>query len=291
MLLNDLGPQIHVTETLRKVDGRWALVSKHNPKKVLQYYHGDGHPSEEWVKKVERRVHSFSESIIVEGGNVFKDSKTKEPLTGRINQADVPRTIDWLETITHIPHLENALGTTGKKPTSGDLDIGIEPGSITKEELIGRLTTWCNQTGVDPAMYIKKSGISVHFLTAINGHPDHGFVQTDFMFVPSLNFAKWAMTADPTSEYKDANKHVVLSSIAKAQGYKWSPTTGLLDRATNKLITDNPNQVAELLLGPQNTAGNIAGVEKIVAALDRNPNKDALLADARATLGKDGIEI
>jgi 5'(3')-deoxyribonucleotidase len=50
-------------ETLKKVKGKWALVSRRNPKKVLQYYKGSGHPSKEWVSKVERRVHSF-ESIM-----------------------------------------------------------------------------------------------------------------------------------------------------------------------------------------------------------------------------------
>ena len=49
-------------ETLKKVKGKWALVSRHKPEKVLQYYHGSGHPSKEWVSKVERRIHSFSES-------------------------------------------------------------------------------------------------------------------------------------------------------------------------------------------------------------------------------------
>jgi hypothetical protein len=47
-------------EYLKKVHGKWALVSKNNPKKVLQYYRGgDEKPSDEWVNKVERRVHSF----------------------------------------------------------------------------------------------------------------------------------------------------------------------------------------------------------------------------------------
>ena len=47
-------------EYLKKVHGKWALVSKSNPKKVLQYYRGgDEKPSDEWVNKVERRVHSF----------------------------------------------------------------------------------------------------------------------------------------------------------------------------------------------------------------------------------------
>lgn len=47
---------------LRKVHGRWALVSKSDPSKVLQYYRGphDQKPSDEWVSKVERRVHGAS---------------------------------------------------------------------------------------------------------------------------------------------------------------------------------------------------------------------------------------
>ena len=50
-----------VNETLKRVRGKWALVSK-STGRPLQYYHGSGHPSKEWVSKVERRVHSFSES-------------------------------------------------------------------------------------------------------------------------------------------------------------------------------------------------------------------------------------
>ena len=53
-----------IDETLKKVNGKWALVSKSNPKKVLQYYKGPKgkKPSKNWVNKAERRVHSFAES-------------------------------------------------------------------------------------------------------------------------------------------------------------------------------------------------------------------------------------
>jgi len=46
-------------EVLKKVDGRWALVSRKDPSKVLQYYDGEGKPSDEWVNKVEKRVQMF----------------------------------------------------------------------------------------------------------------------------------------------------------------------------------------------------------------------------------------
>ena len=54
-----------VLEKLKKVKGKWALVSKTNPDKVLQYYRGpaDKKPSAEWQHKVERRVHAFEDKM------------------------------------------------------------------------------------------------------------------------------------------------------------------------------------------------------------------------------------
>jgi hypothetical protein len=56
---------MRIDEVLRKVNGKWALVSRKDPTKVLQYYHGphDQKPSAAWVSKVERRVHSFHETL------------------------------------------------------------------------------------------------------------------------------------------------------------------------------------------------------------------------------------
>jgi hypothetical protein len=55
-----------VDEVLKSVNGKWALVSKKDPSKVLQYYKGSGKPSAAWVSKVERRIHAFSEEYIEE---------------------------------------------------------------------------------------------------------------------------------------------------------------------------------------------------------------------------------
>ena len=43
---------------LKKVDGKWAIVSKSSDK-VLAYYKGEGKPDEEWVKKQERRIQFY----------------------------------------------------------------------------------------------------------------------------------------------------------------------------------------------------------------------------------------
>jgi hypothetical protein len=227
--------------------------------------------------------------IVKEGGNVFKD-KDGEILTQRINQADVEPTVRWLETITNYEHLPHMLGTTGKKPTSGDLDIGMPP-VATKDELVAKLSAWCGKHNVDPKSAIRKSGVSVHFRTPIGGSPDRGHVQTDFMFLPNLEFAKFAMAADPQSNFKDANKHVVMSAVAKHKGFKWSPTTGLINRETNQVISTDPDEIARTLLGDGATRGDITSVEKILSRLDGNPDADAILADARETLARDGITI
>lgn len=47
-------------ETLKQVNGRWALVSKSSGR-VLAYYKGEGKPSDEWVAKQERRIQYFKD--------------------------------------------------------------------------------------------------------------------------------------------------------------------------------------------------------------------------------------
>ena len=71
---------------------------------------------------------------IFEGGNVFKDADG-HALTQRINQADVKPTLAWLEELVPgLDLLNNTLGSTGIKDTSGDLDIAVD----TKTPTIAR---------------------------------------------------------------------------------------------------------------------------------------------------------
>lgn len=67
---------VALSETVKKVKGRWALVSKSDPNKVLQYYHGSEYPSKEWIKNVERRVHSFEDAAGV--GIITKQNTTTD---------------------------------------------------------------------------------------------------------------------------------------------------------------------------------------------------------------------
>ena len=224
-----------------------------------------------------------------EGGNVFKNANG-QPVTQRINQTDVKPTLAWLEEM--LPDLDlqnNMLGSTGLKPTSGDIDLNVDAGQLSKEQLVARLSQWAQSHGFRPQDYVRKSGNAVHFLTPITGRPDQGYVQTDFMFSNNPAWSSFFMRSGANSAYKGVDRAVLLSSIAKVLGYKINTTDGVIDRNTNKVVTADPAEVARLLLTRSATAEDLSTVETIVAALARDPKRDAKLADARAHFEKNNI--
>jgi hypothetical protein len=223
-----------------------------------------------------------------EGGNIFKDADGRA-LTQRINQTDVKPTIAWLEQLTGLPLQDNTLGSTGRKPTSGDLDLAVDANQTTKEQLVAHLSKWAQSHGLNPEEYIRKSGISVHLKTPINGRPQNGYVQTDFMFMKDVPFSRFMLTAPADSNYKGQDRNVLINSIAKSMGYKLNQNAGLQDRATNTIISNDPEKIAKLLLNKSATADDLHSVETIIAALEKDPKKDAKLADAREHFARAGV--
>jgi len=218
---------------------------------------------------------------INEGGNVFKDERGT-PLTQRINLADVKPTVKYLESLTGLPLLDNMLGSTGKKPTSGDLDLAVDASKHTKEELYNKLIS----QGVNTTD-VAKSGDSVHYKCPINGDPMNGYVQVDFMF-GDPKWQQFALNASPDSVFKGVHRAILLASIAKARGMKWSYKFGLVSRETNKVISNNPDEIARMLIG--GTRKDLASVETIIAQAKKNNDYEALVADARETFAKDGLQ-
>jgi len=227
---------------------------------------------------------------LLEGGNVFKDADGR-PLTGRINQSDVAATVQWLETLTGLEFpRERWLGSTGRKPTSGDMDMAVDASEISKEQLAARLTQWAVSHGQDPKAWVKKAG-EVHLRTPINGNPQNGYVQTDFMFFPNLDWGQFYYGGSEDSAYKGMNRNVLMSSIAKQLGLKVG-ANGMFSRATNQLVDGgmDPDYVAKTLLGRTATRENLKNVESIYAALARDRDRDAKLKDFREYLAKEGLQ-
>jgi hypothetical protein len=225
-----------------------------------------------------------------EGGNVFKD-KQGQPLTQRINQADVPATIKYIENILGIDFPpERWLGSTGRKPTSGDLDLGVDLNEISKDQLATALQQIVTSQGLDPREWVVKKG-EVHFRTPIAGDPNNGHVQTDFMFFPNLDWGTFYYGGAEGSAFKGMNRNVLMSSMAKALGFKVG-ANGMFSRSTEELVPGglDPNHVARVLLGPAFTKENLKNVESIYAALSNDPNKDAKLKDFRDYLTREGLK-
>ena len=227
---------------------------------------------------------------ILEGGNVFKNLDG-QALTQRINQTDVKPTLAWLEEM--LPGLDlqnNTLGSTGIKDTSGDLDIAVDANRVSKEQLEHRLKSWAVANGFKPEDYVRKSGSAVHFKTPIDGRPDRGYVQTDFMFMKDVPWSKFVLGAMPAdSKYKGRERNVLMNSIAKSMGYKLNQNSGIADRTTNDLITNNPDEVAKLLLNRTATRQDLASVETILQALSTDPKRDAKLADFKQHMEREGL--
>lgn len=246
---------------------------------------------------------------LTEGGNVFKNLD-KSPLTQRIQKQDVMPTVKWLEKIVGVDLTKEKdgwgypvkwLGSTGRKADSGDLDLAVNLSEISKDELSKKLYDWCLKNGV-PANeilnrkgfsggWIERTGISVHFKAPIAGNPSNGFVQTDFMFLENPKWSSWYMSNDPNSNFKGMIKNILINSIAKGSGYKVNQNSGLHNRATGELVTDDPEKTAKLILNSKANASNLSSVESILTALKNDPNREAKLKDFREYMARDGIDI
>jgi hypothetical protein len=221
--------------------------------------------------------------ILAEGGNVFKNQDGSEA-TQRIARDNVVPTVQWLEQLTGLNLVDNMLGTTGKKESSGDLDLAVDVTKVSKDVLIQQLLA----KGINKAD-IRKTGDSVHLKTPILGDANNGYVQTDFMF-GNPDWQRWSLRgAGEGSPYKGVHRQVLMASIAKAQGMKWSYKNGLVDRETNEIISQNPTEIAQKLIG--GTPADLESVETIIAKIKPRADYEQLVADAKETFARDNLSL
>jgi len=244
-------------------------------------------------------------TILKEGGNVFKTADGA--LTQRIPTKSVHPTIQFIEKITGLTFdEEDWLGTTGKKNdpdgafeknSSGDLDLNTDANKVSKEQLIAKLTAWLKSKGVaeEDIMnqgrkktdgWIHNAGDQVHFRTPIQG--SKGYVQTDFMFTNNPNFQRGAKRGG-TEQYGGTDRAILLSSIARGRGLKFSPKFGLVDpEQGDKVIADTWDKIAPLLLGKGATEKDTYTVESMLAVLKKDPKYNELIAPWKETMEKAG---
>jgi hypothetical protein len=114
-------------------------------------------------------------------------------------------------------------------------------------------------------------------------------VQTDFTFLAKPKWSQFVLSGGLGSQYNGRERNVMMNSIAKIMGYKLNQNDGIADRATNKLITDDPDKTAKLLLNPRATRADLRNVESILKALEKDPKREAKLADFKQHMEREGL--
>lgn len=249
--------------------------------------------------------------ILKEGGNIFRQVP-KDPdtaITQRIATDDIQPTVDWMnKTFGFKFGPEEMLGTTGKKRhedgtfeknSSGDIDLNTDTNELPKEEIISKLTNWCQKRGIPDLEILNKgrtftagwvaiAGDQIHFRTPIKGDPKNGFVQTDFMLTTNPNLQRGAKRGG-TEKFTGADRAVMLSSLARGRGLKFSPKFGVVDpNKGDEVVADQWDKIAVILLGKGATEQDTHTVEQMLAKIKNDPNYEELIAGIKTSFEKQG---
>lgn len=218
------------------------------------------------------------QSLVKEGGNVV-------PGAVELQKADFPTVIANLK--KYLPQGINLypIGSAGHKAISSDIDALIDAEELmtafpAKELKLSRkaLEDHFKQQG----LFAARTGVSVHVGIPI-GATDK-LVQVDLMAVENAAAAQPLHTHDYSdSSMKGGTLHAMwadlanLSSLPEHPSLMMSPYKGLVDRTTKQLITNNKDQIAKIIIGPTATAADMGNPKRVLAALEKYPDKHATI--------------
>lgn len=216
-------------------------------------------------------------TILKEGGNIFQG-------TSEFDHKLIP---DMMKQINSVMKLTGAKALpigSGATPTpgkiSGDLDMIADAGTLKKHFKIDpadknanknvkiELEKLFQQAGFET----RKSGQIVHVKTNVGDTAQ----QVDIMVVDDGATAQKFHVHDipKGSPYKGVHKQMAIAALAKNKtttehpdGFKWSPYKGLVDRTSNELVSNNLDEIAKIIIGPNARARDLGSVESIVAAM------------------------
>jgi hypothetical protein len=85
---------------------------------------------------------------------------------------------------------------------------------------------------------------------------------------------------------------VLLSSLARGRGYKFSPTKGVVDPNNGDAVVANDwDEIAEILLGKGAREADTHTVEQMLAKLKGDPNYEQLIGPWKENMIKAGKEV
>lgn len=218
-------------------------------------------------------------ALLKEGGNIFQGTR-------RIKKEEIFATLEKLQDVFKIPFVDNRLGSTGKAPDSGDIDVVVDSNLISKEEFKNRAVEIFKDKSS-----VKLTGISVHIKTPIwnpAGVRTEDYAQLDVMFTEHPDYLKFLYASNETLPLKGKDRNILLSAVAKEKGFKITPN-GFINRETNNLITLDPDNIAYLLFGPSSSVKDLESIhsilKKLISLYGEEKTKQ-IIASAEQTIGK-----
>lgn len=211
--------------------------------------------------------------IITEGGAAIPNSQPVTPENFEIIMRNLKKAL---------PNLDfYPIGSAGQKPLSSDVDVLVDQDQVLNQsgaDSVKDAKQWLEQQLLDQDLVTRKSGVSVHV-----GIPwsatKHS--QVDIMLVPNAaNIAplhQHDYSEDPTM--KGGAVFPMIADLAKLANpdYKYAPWRGLVSRSTDKVISQDKDQIAQLVLDdPTATAKSISSPQAILRAVAERPKQRQL---------------
>lgn len=175
----------------------------------------------------------YQNNIIKQGGNAFNYVK---PIKLQHIKNTIQNFIDKIITPTlHISKYSKelfTLGSTGKKPESGDIDLALNINFINLpvKDIIKKLYSYTKlNTNIDVILNSYQEQM-IQFAYPIIGQKD-SFVQIDLLLTKYPVFTKWYMfsPSPKESKYKAAHKNDMIRAIIKTLTYKSLKTINYQD--------------------------------------------------------------
>ena len=240
-------------------DGR--LLKPLDVKRGVKFYNSIKDPK---MKDANESI-NVKGNILKEGGNIFQG-------TADFDQKIIPdmmKQINGVMTKAGVKALPIGSGATPQAgKMSGDLDMIADAGQLIKKFNAPDVKTakielekMFQQAGYET----KKTGQIVHVKTTVGDVPQ----QVDIMVVDNGETASKFHVHDIPggSPYKGVHKQIMIADLAKQAGFKWSPYKGLVSRETNELVSNDLDNIAKQLIGPNATARDLGSVESILAKM------------------------
>ena len=235
--------------------------------------------------------------FLVEGGNAI-------PTSQPVDQQDIPQVIAIAKREMPqalLKNLQADIGSAGyKQVPSGDIDLMVEAEDVValfntqdaKDPVLAAkkaMQTYFTAKGIEANVNGRNVSIGVKYKPSAGGE---GYAQVDLMVIkdaaivaPYHQHGPRGMYDDPG--FKGQQNFVLMASIAKYLGLKFDPFGAfLMRRDNNEVVARKRADVARVLLGPNAKESSLDSVKSMIAALERDPDREGKLTQARQDQAK-----